>query len=357
MFSRDPITIANAQAALKTMGFLEPDLIFPAVLERAYPALETLLEVSSSLVAFYFRSSSHEMRRSQTHRTTAVITALSTVSSPLISRANYPAGAKHLVPLLELCLPGLDVNDPIKTMSSAMFVIQAITSVMIDDLTRPEAQDTEAAFDEDMSGPTLMLEDGEEPKLSKVEEDRAVRDSTAGFPDWVANFFRQVLVVFEALPEPGKNNRNGGKIEDQMTQTLIVRYILLQDVRTWADFLTQAACDFVCAQLSPSLFDLALDIVFKQVTSSIRSNSARVVSQLTSCFARADSAKTLIKFLPICTVNIRLEIEQGASSVRTTSSNTPIESDVTLHWWIGLLTGAVTNAGAEVRLMSLLTVP
>jgi len=47
MFSRDPLTIANSQSALKTMGFLEPDLIFPAVLERAYPALETLLEVST----------------------------------------------------------------------------------------------------------------------------------------------------------------------------------------------------------------------------------------------------------------------------------------------------------------------
>lgn len=28
------------------MSLLEPELIFPAVLERAYPALETLLEVS-----------------------------------------------------------------------------------------------------------------------------------------------------------------------------------------------------------------------------------------------------------------------------------------------------------------------
>lgn len=46
MFSRDALTIANSQAAIKTMGFLEPELIFPAVLERAYPALETLLEVN-----------------------------------------------------------------------------------------------------------------------------------------------------------------------------------------------------------------------------------------------------------------------------------------------------------------------
>lgn len=48
MFSRDAVTIATAQAAIKTMGYLEPELIFPAVLERAYPALETLLEVSAA---------------------------------------------------------------------------------------------------------------------------------------------------------------------------------------------------------------------------------------------------------------------------------------------------------------------
>ncbi|SCV72468.1 BQ2448_4005 [Microbotryum intermedium] len=311
MFSRDPMTIANAQAALKLMGYLEPDLIFPALLERSYPALETLLE---------------------TQRTTACITALSTVSPPLISRSVYPAGAKNLVPLLELCLPGLDVNDPIKTMSTAMFVIQAVTSVMVDDLTRPEIQsayESEPDGEAESDAPAITV-DGEEPKLSKHEEDEVVRISTAGFPEWVSSFFRAVLVVFDSLPEPGKNQRNGGKMEDQMTQTMI------------------AACDFVCSQLSPPLFELALSIVFKEVTSNVRSNSARVVSQLVSCFARSNSAQTLKLFFPLCDEHIRLELEGGASSTRTTSTNNVIESDVSLHWWIGLLTGAITNGGAAL---------
>ena len=94
---------------------------------------------------------------------------------------------------------------------------------------------------------------------------------------------------------------------------------------------------------------MALDILFNYVTSSIRSNSVRVISQLTSCFSRANSAKTLAKFLRPCSINIRAEIESGASSTRTTSTQTPIESDTTLHWWIGLLTGALTNAGENVR--------
>jgi proteasome activator subunit 4 len=111
-------------------------------------------------------------------------------------------------------------------MSTAMFVIQSVISIMIDDLTRPEVQsiyDEKIDVDEQEQRPLVGEgEEGEEPKLTKREEDEAARMSTAGFPDWVSNFFRQVLVVFEALPEPGKNNRNGGKMEDQMTQTLIV---------------------------------------------------------------------------------------------------------------------------------------
>ena len=96
------------------------------------------------------------------------------------------------------------------------------------------------------------------------------------------------------------------------------------------------------------MFDLALSIVFKEVTTSIRSNSARVVSQLVSCFARADPSKTLAKFFPLCALNIRLELESGASATRTTTTHTPIESDTSLHWWTGLLTGALTNAGEAI---------
>lgn len=110
-----------------------------------------------------------------------------------------------------------------------MLVIAAVTSLMLDDLTRPEVTETEEeereGEDEDVPMITIENEenDGEDIKLTKREEDRAVRESTSGFPDWISNFFRQVLIVFEALPEPGKNNKAGGKMEEQMNHTLIVR--------------------------------------------------------------------------------------------------------------------------------------
>lgn len=104
----------------------------------------------------------------------------------------------------------------------------------------------------------------------------------------------------------------------------------------------------VCAQLSPSMFDLALDIVANEISNNVRTNSARVISQLVSSFARADSAKTLRKFYRLCDMNIRAELESGAASTRSTRTDKGIESDATLHWWIGVLTGTVTNAGENV---------
>ncbi|GJN88228.1 hypothetical protein Rhopal_001193-T1 [Rhodotorula paludigena] len=307
MFSRDPITIANAQAALKTMALLEPDLIVPPVLERAYPALETLTE---------------------TDRTRACITALATISPAMLSRSNYAAGAKNLIPLLELCLPGLDVNDPVKSMATGMFVLQACSQVVIDDMTSAElsldaggeygmALDSAATVEV----PSIELDGNGNVKPSRREEDEAVRTMTAGFPDWVSSFFRGLLAVFEALPEPGKGSRNGGKMEDSMTQTLI---------------------------LSPALFDLALGIVFDEVTTSVRTNAMRATSQLVSCFARANARKTLDKFFHLCNRKIRQELESGAGSTRSTRTDHAIESDATLHWWTGLLTGAVTNAGEAI---------
>ena len=46
MFSQDSTTVSNIQSALKSMSVMEPDLILGPILERAVPALESLVEVS-----------------------------------------------------------------------------------------------------------------------------------------------------------------------------------------------------------------------------------------------------------------------------------------------------------------------
>jgi proteasome activator subunit 4 len=88
MFSKDPVSMAYSQAALHAMALLEPGLVMPELLERAYGGLEVVNE---------------------THRTTAVLHMLSAISLPLVSEQVWIGGQKHLVPLLDLCIPGIDL--------------------------------------------------------------------------------------------------------------------------------------------------------------------------------------------------------------------------------------------------------
>ncbi len=44
-----------------------------------------------------------------------------------------------------------------------------------------------------------LVDDG--PLLSVDDEDALLRESTAGFPDWIASFIRRVILLFDNLPE------------------------------------------------------------------------------------------------------------------------------------------------------------
>jgi proteasome activator subunit 4 len=92
------------------------------------------------------------------------------------------------------------------------------------------------------------------------------------------------------------------------------------------------ACSQICIHLSEPLYDLVLNMVFDYASTNVRTNAVRAIHQLVECVANADPVKTLAKFLPFCGKNIRTELENGASSLRTTSSSTPLPSDATLHW-------------------------
>lgn len=88
MFAKDSASMSYAQGALRVLAMLEPSLIMPELLERAYGGLEAVNE---------------------THRTTAVLSMLSGIARPLACEKVWLGGQKHIVPLLELCIPGIDL--------------------------------------------------------------------------------------------------------------------------------------------------------------------------------------------------------------------------------------------------------
>ncbi|KAF7306621.1 hypothetical protein MIND_00453500 [Mycena indigotica] len=312
MFSKDPMSMACAQATLRALAVLEPSLIIPELLERSYSGLEVVNE---------------------THRTTAVLTMLNAISRTLVTEKLYLGGQKHLVPLLELSLPGIDLNDAGKTSCATTFIVSAIQHIRIGDLSNKTSG---SAFDEELmevdgtdSTPFPSgTEPGDVPMLSKDEERALVRDSTAAFADWVTALFRRVLALYENLPEEGgRRNTTGGKTEETVLSSI------------------KSMIDIVCLHLDEALFDLVLKLVFDYGTTNAKSNVVKAFGQLVGCLARVRPDETLAKFLPHCIASVEEELRHGASSVRTTSAGTAVPSDTTLHWNLAILRGCLGHSG------------
>ncbi|TFY56124.1 hypothetical protein EVJ58_g7830 [Rhodofomes roseus] len=318
MFSKDPFTMGYAQASLRSLAFIEPKLIMPDLLERAYNGLEVVNE---------------------THRTTAVLTMLAGVAHPLVCEKAWLGGQKHVVPLLEMCIPGIDLNDHVKTICACMFISSVVQYIRIgdvsmhsagvpltDDATAGEMIDIDEAADSQL--PDRAVGAGA-PVMNKEEERAAARESTTAFADWVTAMFRRVLALYENLPEEGgRRATTGGKMEESVLSAI------------------KNMLDIVCLHLSDALFDLVLRLVYDYATTNAKANAVRAFGQLISCLSRAQPEKTVTKFLPFCIDQIKEELRHGASSMRTTSVHTPIPSDTTLHWNISILRGCFAYGGA-----------
>jgi hypothetical protein len=72
------------------------------------------------------------------------------IARPLLWRKHYPDGAQHLVSLLQLSLPGIDPNDPIKTDSTFKFYCSILANVPLVDCSNVPA-------DAEVCAPRVLL--------------------------------------------------------------------------------------------------------------------------------------------------------------------------------------------------------
>ncbi|KAJ3306661.1 hypothetical protein HDU76_004766, partial [Blyttiomyces sp. JEL0837] len=157
MFGKEATVMTFSNIALKHLAKLEPSIIIPSLVEKVYPALENL---------------------TQTHRTLSCLLNLGLTSFSFLDHDAYPLGATHLLPLLNLSLPGIDMNDPVKTNSTLQFVSIVLMTVPLIDLTElPRDEKT-------------MDVDDEYEEVSSL-----VRNSTADFESWVLQFVDRCLSV------------------------------------------------------------------------------------------------------------------------------------------------------------------
>lgn len=176
MFSKDNTSVVTTHATLKNLAWIAPDLILPPLLDRIYPSLESLTE---------------------SHRTLSSIGALCSVARPLFTFSHFPKGASHLIPLLSLVLPGIDVNDPSKASATLLFIILLLHTVP---LVECSSQDGDVSPEE------------EEYRLS-----------TIGLQDWVLFFLSRIINVFENLPEGHESSSNNR----QTSETSLIEMVMV----------------------------------------------------------------------------------------------------------------------------------
>ncbi|GJJ09449.1 hypothetical protein Clacol_003672 [Clathrus columnatus] len=325
IFSHDSTTVSNIQSCFKSMTIMEPELILHPILERAISSLETLVE---------------------TRRTTAIIKALGAITLSLTSRDIYHPGSKHLLPILELLLPGIDLNDPTKTLCTTAFLIEISQCIKFGDLTEDISSQVNGNSRADDHFSSVVDEvDPETPAESHdANEDAMLKDSSRGFLDWIASFIRRMILLFENLPEDtGIEVRSSSEMESGCSRSSLI--ILTKFGAIVVDAVTEA-CNQICVHLSDHLYDLALNLVYDYASTTVRPNCVHAVHQLVECIANANPQKALEKFLPFCLTSIKTELQNGASSIRTTSMNSaPLSSDATFHWTLAILRGLVRSDG------------
>ncbi|KAJ3092428.1 hypothetical protein HK102_007439 [Quaeritorhiza haematococci] len=389
MFGKDAFSVSSAHAALRSLAYISPTTILPSLLERCYPALETL---------------------TQTHRTLSCIGALGQVAPALVNRKVFKRGARHIVPLLTMVLPGIDVNDASKTYSTLMFVTNVMMWVPVVDMTReavgksggvemrglvvtvgggdrarasgqgdlgtptkkriitesgvperpPKAPRTEEAA---TSAATSAAIDNVEEEVNKVggmlmqvdladnddggqndeddeEEELAVRNSTAGFEEFVVGFLDRIFMMFENLPQ-----EHGLQTNKNMESGLLT--MCLQ------------TCNAVFTQLSPDLHALALRKVVSFATGNVIPSATKAFGFLCGSTMTSPSAtrRTLSALLPLCSRHILSELEHGAgseavgptgASARRNPFGFAVMGDCALHWWQSILYRILTQTGSLI---------
>ena len=158
MFGKDAGSTLTIHDTHKHLAWIEPNTVFPGLLERIYSSLESVTE---------------------SHRTISSIRSLIAVNRALITRDHYPQGGQHLVPLLNLLLPAIDMNDPSKSSACLFFISLMSQHVPLMDSCHMSNRNANQSME--------MQEESE--------WDETTRLSTSGFESWVMSFISRLLVL------------------------------------------------------------------------------------------------------------------------------------------------------------------
>ncbi|KAM6956793.1 proteasome activator complex subunit 4A [Aplochiton taeniatus] len=235
----------DAAQALQNLALMRPELVIPPVLEKTYPAMETLTEP---------------------HQLTATLSCMIGVARSLVSGGqHFPEGPSHMLPLLMRALPGVDPNDFSKCMITFQFIATFATLVPLVDCSSALHERTD---------------------LTEVE--REMCSISAEFEDFVLQFMDRCFALIDssALEQTREETET-----EKMTH--LESLVELGLSSTFSTILTQCSLD---------IFKVALEKVFNFATTNIFETrvSGRMVADMCRAASKCHPAESLKLFVPHC---------------------------------------------------------
>ncbi|XP_035255301.1 proteasome activator complex subunit 4A isoform X2 [Anguilla anguilla] len=235
----------DAAQALQNLALMRPELVIPPVLEKTYPAMETLTEP---------------------HQLTATLSCMIGVARSLVTGGRrLPEGPTHMLPLLMRALPGVDPNDFSKCMITFQFIATFSTLVPLVDCSS-------AVHERD--------------DLTEVE--RELCSASAEFEDFVLQFMDRCF----ALIDSSTLEQTREEMETEK-MTHLESLVELGLSSTFSTILTQCSMD---------IFKVALEKVFNFATTNIFETrvAGRMVADMCRAAAKCHPAESLKLFVPHC---------------------------------------------------------
>ncbi|XP_017776330.1 PREDICTED: proteasome activator complex subunit 4-like isoform X2 [Nicrophorus vespilloides] len=228
------------------LASLRPNIIVPILLDKLYMSMDSLTEPN---------------------KLTSAMNSVTAVARYMVQgkRLNYPEGPMHVIPLLFNLLPGIDPNDIRKCFMTFNFIVQFVNMI-----------------------PLLNSSEASKYYTDLTEEEHIVCEATAGFEDFVLQFFDRLCIWVESNSlestrmEQNDHDRRKNKSETVTESALI------------------SVLSAVLSQCSPEIFTSALRKMYNFATTRIFEVkiSGKLVGIICQIFARINPQETTKLFIP-----------------------------------------------------------
>ncbi|XP_067941422.1 proteasome activator complex subunit 4-like isoform X2 [Watersipora subatra] len=274
----------NMAAALTSLSFLQPERVLPQLVDSLYSSLKNLTEP---------------------YRLGATLTGVRVVArAMMIQPDRYPEGRLHIIPILQLCLPGIDSNDWDKTMNTFHLIsAMAILISMVD-----------------CSGVHLHGSD-------LTENERELYSQTAQLQDFIFMFIDRLFLLIEglSLDYPNANKIKTCEMEKRMES--LVFFATTSVFGKTSAKLIEPAYEKIWRYMSGKVFEVIV--------------AGRLAAAMIYGVASARPSMVLPQVIPYCCKNI---LELTATEDVITDSR----ADNSLLWNLLLLSEVVSTDGPEL---------